>query len=78
VLQDGEASVFVHCKFGISRSATVVLGYLMKRNGWTLSKAYGYLKKLRPAVQPNLGFQLVLRDWERELFGTASVFQATD
>jgi len=61
--------VFVHCKWGISRSATVVLGYLMKHNGWTLSKAYGYLKKLRPAVQPNLGFQLVLRDWEKELFG---------
>lgn len=33
-------NVMVHCYAGISRSATVILGYMMKHFDWNLDRAY--------------------------------------
>jgi hypothetical protein len=46
----------VHCHAGVSRSATVVLLYLMVRYRWPLADAYGHLRRVRPQVRPNPGF----------------------
>ena len=48
-------TVLVHCAAGISRSASVVIAYLMS-HGMSLEQAYGYVKSRRPIVQPNPGF----------------------
>lgn len=54
------SSVLVHCRAGRSRSATVVIAYLMKRMHWSLDYAYDFLRKRRPNICPNLGFMGLL------------------
>lgn len=49
-------AILVHCKMGVSRSASTVLAYLMKSQGWSLDEAFANLKARRPIVQPNEGF----------------------
>ena len=57
----------VHCNAGVSRSAAVVIGYLMKNRNMTYLSAYDYLKTLRPAVRPNEGFVRQLIQYEKDL-----------
>ena len=49
-------NVYLHCKAGRSRSATVLIAYLMKTQGWTLDKAYEFARSKRAVVSPNIGF----------------------
>lgn len=57
-------NVGVHCYMGVSRSATVILDYLltyhMKDKG--LNEACRWLRKHRPVISPNIGFQQLLRE----------------
>ncbi|KAL4134440.1 hypothetical protein PRIC2_004740 [Phytophthora ramorum] len=48
--------VLVHCFMGRSRSATIVLAYLIARHALTLSDALRELRRVRPQAQPNTGF----------------------
>lgn len=48
--------VFVHCRAGMSRSATIVLYYLMRKYHLSLMDALVYLKSRRPIVRPNNAF----------------------
>jgi hypothetical protein len=57
-------SVLVHCAAGVSRSATVVLGYLMARQNLSLAAALQHLKEVRPWVSPNPGFMQQLEAYE--------------
>jgi protein-tyrosine phosphatase len=57
-------NVIVHCAAGISRSATLVLAYLMIENKWEYEEAYLFLKSKRPIIEPNVGFITQLRDLE--------------
>nr|CAG4648968.1 EOG090X0GSS [Polyphemus pediculus] len=43
-------NVYVHCKAGRSRSATLVGCYLMKKHNWTPDEAVSHLKSKRPHV----------------------------
>jgi dual specificity phosphatase 12 len=49
--------VLVHCYAGVSRSASVVIAYLMRELGLTMLDALTYCRKRRPIVFPNPGFQ---------------------
>jgi hypothetical protein len=60
--------VLVHCVQGMSRSATVVIAYLMKKHKWTLSQALDYVKERRSCVNPHVGFMAQLRKYEAALF----------
>lgn len=66
--------VLIHCHAGISRSTSVVVGYLMYKYGMSLNQAFGITKSARPIVNPNYGFFLQLRTFgeltpeERKIF----------
>lgn len=45
-----DESVYVHCKAGRTRSATLVCCYLMKKNNWTPEQAYDLLATKRPQL----------------------------
>jgi len=60
--------VLVHCVAGISRSATLVLAYLMKYHKMKLIDAHTYVKEKRPLIRPNPGFWKDLVDFEKKLF----------
>uniref|UniRef100_A0A4X2L2F0 Dual specificity protein phosphatase n=1 Tax=Vombatus ursinus TaxID=29139 RepID=A0A4X2L2F0_VOMUR len=62
------AKVLVHCVVGISRSATLVLAYLMLRQGLTLRQAVNSVKQRR-WIFPNSGFLKQLCQLDRQLQG---------
>ncbi|XP_025112847.1 dual specificity protein phosphatase 12-like [Pomacea canaliculata] len=51
-----EGSVLVHCQAGASRSATIVIAYLMRACHMARDEALSFVKKQRPIVNPNQGF----------------------
>ncbi|KAL6188717.1 hypothetical protein ACLB2K_040108 [Fragaria x ananassa] len=59
--------VLVHCFVGKSRSVTIVLAYLMKKHGMSLSEALEHVKSRRPQASPNAGFMSQLQAFERFL-----------
>ncbi|XP_078523528.1 protein phosphatase Slingshot homolog 1 isoform X1 [Lissotriton helveticus] len=54
----------VHCKMGVSRSASTVIAYAMKEFDWSLEKAYNYVKQKRSITRPNAGFMRQLSEYE--------------
>uniref|UniRef100_UPI00398EE86E protein phosphatase Slingshot homolog 2 isoform X2 n=1 Tax=Pristiophorus japonicus TaxID=55135 RepID=UPI00398EE86E len=54
----------VHCKMGISRSASTVIAYAMKEYGWNLDKAYSYVKEKRTVTKPNISFMRQLEEYQ--------------
>lgn len=59
-------NILVVCAAGISRSATLVLAYLLKQK-FTLRNAISFLRHKRPQIRPNNGFQLQLIQYEVNL-----------
>lgn len=70
--------VFVHCHQGVSRSATIVLAYLMKKNDWSLKQAYSYVKDKRKQINPNIGFWKQLEKLEIGLRGSSTLNECVD
>jgi predicted protein tyrosine phosphatase len=62
-----EGAVLVHCMAGISRSATIVIAYLMSEKRLSFQDAYDHVKKRRRIVRPNDGFIRQLREFELQL-----------
>ena len=54
--KDQNGTVLVHCKMGMSRSASSVIAFLMKEYGMNNEEALEKVKKARPIVQPNDSF----------------------
>jgi protein-tyrosine phosphatase len=65
-LENGER-VLVHCYVGVSRSATIMIAYLMANDFVSYRKAFDHVKDRRMKVSPNLGFILTLRNYETTL-----------
>ncbi|GJJ08333.1 hypothetical protein Clacol_002544 [Clathrus columnatus] len=61
--------VLVHCRVGVSRSATVTIAYVMKHLGISLVDAYLIVRSRRLSVliQPNMRLLYNLCGWEVEL-----------
>ena len=60
-------NVLVHCRQGVSRSASFVIGYLIKKNDFSVDEALGFVQGIRPIIQPNDSFVSQLRDYDRSL-----------
>ena len=69
--------VLVHCQSGMSRSATIVIAFLMSRRGLSLADAYEAARRVRPVVLPNRGFFRGLQRHEAAL-GMAPSMTAED
>lgn len=54
-------NILVHCNAGVSRSAAVVIGYLIRELNMSFESAYQLVKSNRPCIQPNCGFMKQLR-----------------
>ena len=54
----------VHCKMGISRSASTVMAFAMKHFSWTLDTAMKHTKGCRSIVNPNPAFRQQLVTYE--------------
>ena len=57
--------VLVHCQQGQSRSAAVVVGYLMRARGLSYEAAFERVRRSRPQVLPHMFvFEQSLQDWQ--------------
>ncbi|CAK1599282.1 unnamed protein product [Parnassius mnemosyne] len=54
-------TVLVHCYFGVSRSAAVVIAYIMEKYGLCYEDAFTLVKNKRRFIGPNLGFVAQLK-----------------
>ena len=61
-----KGNVLIHCRAGISRSASIVLAYLVIKYHYTLHDAYEYTRGLR-AILPNPYFMIQLIHLERQI-----------
>ena len=66
-------NVLVHCIGGVSRSASVIVAYLVKYEKKTLREAYFHVLNSRRGVSPNLGFWKQLMTYEEKHRGSNSV-----
>jgi hypothetical protein len=72
----GGGAVLVHCMCGVSRSASLVLSYLMAAEGMTLRAAFAHAKARRPVIAPNPTFARALQRRERALGLAAGAAEA--
>lgn len=63
-VKEKESKVLVHCKMGISRSASVVVAYAMKAFNMSLDEALALVKKKRSCIKPNQAFCNQLKTYE--------------
>ncbi|KAK1289365.1 Protein-tyrosine-phosphatase MKP1 [Acorus calamus] len=59
--------VLVHCRRGISRSVSVVVGYLMWKDRLAFEPALAVVRSARPVADPNVGFAWQLLQLHRRL-----------
>lgn len=60
-------NVLVHCMAGMSRSATIVIAYIAYHFQWPIDKAYEFVRRKAPWIEPNVGFIQQLLDSEHRL-----------
>lgn len=72
--------VLVHCQGGYSRSASIVLAFLMKNGtngngggGMSYTEAFAHTKQRRPVICPNAAFVQQLKEYETELHGSSGL-----
>lgn len=62
---DAGGKVYIHCKAGRGRSATVVLCWLIRRRGMTPEQGASYLLKTRPHINKGLADRAVVQEFYR-------------
>jgi protein-tyrosine phosphatase len=63
----GDEKILVHCVAGRSRSATIVIAYIMWYRKISYEDAFNFVKERRTIVEPNDGFKEQLQLFEKEL-----------
>jgi len=59
--------VYIHCKAGRARSATVAICWLMKYRGMTMDEAQAALLAARPHINPRLTERAVVQQFASEI-----------
>jgi protein-tyrosine phosphatase len=65
-IQSGK-KVFVHCWAGVSRSASIVIAYLIWSKKISFDQAYEEVKSKRECINPNEGFIYQLKQFSEKL-----------
>jgi protein-tyrosine phosphatase len=65
-LHDKRHRIYVHCHAGISRSASVIILYLIKYHKYKFREAFKFVRNKRICIQPNPGFVKQLKILEKE------------
>ncbi|XP_004683618.1 PREDICTED: phosphatidylglycerophosphatase and protein-tyrosine phosphatase 1 [Condylura cristata] len=65
-------SVYVHCKAGRSRSATMVAAYLIQVNNWSPEEAVKAISKIRSHIHIRPGQMEVLKEFHKEITAKAA------
>ena len=56
--------VYIHCMAGMSRSASIVIAYLMWKEHKKFIEAFNFVKEKRKLISPNCGFIMQLKYFE--------------
>lgn len=76
VYQAGQKTL-VHCRVGVSRSASICIAEVIRRTHLTLPRAYLFVRarRLNVIIQPNLRFMYELMKWEELEFSRRQQLQ---
>ena len=66
IKENKDKNIFIHCVFGKSRSASVVIFYVMKEKKLNFNDAKNFVKNIRNIVDPNEGFETELNRYYEE------------
>ncbi|PIA38923.1 hypothetical protein AQUCO_02700246v1 [Aquilegia coerulea] len=66
-VREQEGRVLVHCCQGVSRSTSLVIAYLMWREGQSFDDAFQYVKAARGIANPNMGFACQLLQCQKRV-----------
>lgn len=61
-----DSGVLIHCAAGISRSATIVISYVMKKLKLSFNEAFRFVQERHPNTDPNFGFIVQLQKYEED------------
>lgn len=65
--QEGK-HILINCHVGKSRSATIIIAYIMRKKLISFKEAFEIVKKSRPIICPNDNFIFHLQEYEKKLF----------
>lgn len=66
-VREQNGHVFVHCCQGVSRSTSLVIAYIMWREGKSFDDAFQYVKTARGIADPNMGFACQLLQCQKRV-----------
>ena len=64
---ENSKKIYIHCMAGVSRSASIVIAYLMYKEHKKYFQIYSEVKKKRYIIKPNFGFVFQLKYFENLL-----------
>jgi hypothetical protein len=67
MFMDSSKKVYVHCWAGVSRSASIVIAYIMWKKKLNYEEAHSFVKERREWINPNEGFISQLKEFEENL-----------
>jgi len=65
-IENAEGKVLVHCAAGISRSGSIIVAYLMKKNNTGFDTALSMARNKSSRIRPNPNFERQLRDFNTQ------------
>lgn len=64
--QDSNKKILIHCQCGVSRSASLLVAYVMRKNpSWGVHEAYSWVKNKSPSISPNMSLIYQLMEWSQ-------------
>lgn len=59
--------ILVHCQCGVSRSASLIVAYVMRMQQWGLHESYEWVKSRAGSISPNMTLIFQLMEWGKSI-----------